>query len=212
MGIRVEFFLGEPARMLVHEASRFLPWYEDYVTDPDSYLPTERDDCVPADSVQIVRGMVDRGESALRAQNSSEAAQIDHIVDTFFCAYCDYGPGRKLRIEAGNTAYHARHYWHISESVCDHASPELAKWWPFLINGRPVGRSADLYPYKPNEKLIRVGFATPDELEALLDGVRDFRRSQHYEPLESDACAMSTVAGAIEDARSESTGLITIVA
>lgn len=161
MGIRVSFFVGAVdglETILLDSMSDFKKWYEKLIEE----WPDECDLEILESANEILAG----GRDVLNVYDQASATKVDKLVDEFVGSFCDYGDGPHILKNAHESCLYLRRY----AAYRDHfeiGSP-LRRFWDFLLDGRPVFRDPETFPYKPTDGLFSVSFVTADEARVLL--------------------------------------------
>jgi len=183
--------------IILKSMPQFKDWYkrcyEEYPSDFDREI------------IDLTDQIISAGRSVLDVNNSKSAKQVDKLVDSFVGDYCDYGGGRKLLKSVNTNVMKVHHYCEQLENFDKTSTAFL--FWNFILEGRPLSRNLETYPYNPSDVILRVSYVTLDEIQKLK---HEFEKMNFYG--DRNSIAFVTAKEAITNAYEASTGLVMTVA
>lgn len=160
MGTRVEFYFGTEDSLettLLKNLRAFREWLARAIKDePDSYGPLA---LAQADSV------LEKGRTALKAKDDTTALYVDKLVEAFVGDFCDHGDGQNLLEIIPLSIVNVSHYYECYKYL--EKDTFLEAFWNFILNGRPLARNPNLFPYNSSDGVFYVSFATAEEVQTL---------------------------------------------
>jgi hypothetical protein len=208
MGRRVEFCFGAQdgitGHFLASPLHEFLQWF--YSLTPEDY-PGQRVDPLVRD---LIRQVIEKGGEALVVEDANQADVVDCMIDWFYSDFCDY-VRTDLMQQADDSALYVSDFEEARSLIGGCWGKTYLRYWDYLLNGRPVGRSSDLFPYHPRNPVVRHGFWTYEDVVALLPRMEE--EQGHSHPTNERARdALQAAWRALSNAQSRQTGLIITVA
>ena len=184
----VSFWLGAEDGMLSHFLSALDP-FESWASEVDAEYPDELGDGV----LNLIRDIQNQGAHVLRATDRDQASKIDRMIDDFYGAFCDYGPGKELVVDTPSSgAVRVQWYGGATDVLrCAGADSETLRLWNFLIEGRPVLRNPEALPYISDGGFFSLDYWTFAECSRLLPQLKLASECDASNIRRSDSCSPS---------------------
>jgi len=200
MGTTVNFMLGAKdglESIIIKSMPQFKDWYkrcyEEYPSDFDPGI------------LELSDQILSAGRNVFDVNEPKSAKQVDKLVDLFVGDFCDYGGGRKLLNYVHTNVMKVHHYYKDLEHFDKTSTAFL--FWNFILEGRPLSRNEEIYPYKPSGVVLRVSYVTLDEVQKLK---HEFENMNFFG--DRNSIAFVSANEAINNAYEANTGLVMTVA
>ena len=207
MGMRVNFSYGAKNGALDHFLSTPLETFRSFLK-----VESENDQVILSGEpllIPLMDDIIKRGAAAFVPDTAEQARMLDILVDDFYF-WCDlYHQALLVDVDVGTLKVYR--YEAVEPEIHKCFGEETGRFWHFILNGRPIGRSEKLFPYTSAEKGYPNSFWTYDEVGFLYCRMLPYQ--EDFNTLfGTEGSIVATAFEAVKNAFNKEVGLIIEVA